>query len=37
MPRISGVLTTVSYLIPWLGRAIKPMLERKGQKREEGS
>ena len=32
MPRISGFLTTLSYLMPWLGRAIKPALERKGQK-----
>ena len=30
MPAISGVLTTVSYLLPWLGRALRPMLERKG-------
>jgi len=30
MPAISGVLTTFSYLMPWLGRAIRPMLERKG-------
>ena len=32
MPRISGILTTLSYLVPWLGRTIKPMLERKGQR-----
>jgi short-subunit dehydrogenase len=32
MPRMSGLLTTLSYLQPWLGRAIKPALERKGQK-----
>jgi len=30
MPAISGVLTTVSYLLPWLGRALRPSLERKG-------
>ena len=30
MPAISGILTTVSYLVPWLGRALRPMLERKG-------
>ena len=30
MPRLSGVLTTASYLMPWLGRMIRPMLERKG-------
>ena len=32
MPRISGLLTTVSYLFPWLGRTMKPVLERKGQR-----
>ncbi len=30
MPAMSGILTTVSYLMPWLGRALRPMLERKG-------
>jgi short-subunit dehydrogenase len=30
MPWISGVLTTASYLMPWLGRALRPMLERRG-------
>ena len=30
MPWISGILTTVSYLMPWLGRALRPALERKG-------
>lgn len=30
MPATSGVLTTVSYLMPWLGRALRPALERKG-------
>ena len=30
MPRISGFLTTMMYLMPWLGRAVKPLLERKG-------
>ena len=30
MPRLSGVLTTASYLMPRLGRLIRPMLERKG-------
>ena len=30
MPAISGVLTTVSYLLPWLGRTLRPSLERKG-------
>ena len=32
MPQISGWLTTASYLAPWLGRAVKPMLERRGQR-----
>ena len=32
MPRISGVLTTLTYLLPWLGRAVKPSLEKRGQK-----
>lgn len=30
MPRISGVLTTLTYLMPWLGRSLRPMLERRG-------
>jgi short-subunit dehydrogenase len=30
MPAISGVLTTVSYLSPWLARAMRPLLESKG-------
>ncbi|HSN51797.1 MAG TPA: SDR family NAD(P)-dependent oxidoreductase [Woeseiaceae bacterium] len=30
MPAISGILTTVSYLVPWLGRALRPRLERRG-------
>lgn len=32
MPAISGVLTTLSYLMPWLGRALRPALERKGNR-----
>ena len=32
MPAISGVLTTVSYLMPWLGRLLRPTLERKGNR-----
>ncbi len=32
MPAISGVLTTVSYLMPWLGRALRPALERRGNR-----
>jgi len=30
MPAFSGFLTTVNYLFPWLGRLIRPLLERKG-------
>ena len=30
MPKISGYLTTVSYLFPRIGRALRPMLEKKG-------
>ena len=30
MPRISGLLTTIMYLMPWLGRFVRPLLERKG-------
>lgn len=31
MPAISGVLTTVSYLFPWIGRKLRPQLEKRGQ------
>jgi short-subunit dehydrogenase len=30
MPWISGVLTTATYLMPWLARLMRPMLERRG-------
>ena len=30
MPPLSGLLTTVMYLMPWLGRAMLPLLIRKG-------
>jgi short-subunit dehydrogenase len=30
MPALSGVLTTVMYLMPWLGKWVRPMLEKKG-------
>lgn len=30
MPRITGVLTTLNYLFPWLGRMMRPSLEKKG-------
>jgi short-subunit dehydrogenase len=32
VPAISGVLTTLMYLMPWLGRALRPALERKGSR-----
>ncbi|MGM0659227.1 MAG: SDR family NAD(P)-dependent oxidoreductase [Pseudomonadota bacterium] len=35
MPRISGYLTTVSYLFPRIGRALRPMLEKKGRRTKE--
>lgn len=31
MPAVSGVLTTVSYLFPWIGRKMRPRLEKRGQ------
>ncbi len=30
IPWISGVLTMLTYLMPWLGRAVRPLLEKKG-------
>ena len=30
LPAISGLLTTLSYLMPWLARIVQPLLERKG-------
>lgn len=30
MPRISGVLTTLMYLMPWIAPLVRPALERKG-------
>jgi len=32
VPKRSGVLTTVIGLVPWLGRLLRPRLERKGQR-----
>ena len=32
IPAMSGVLTTLAYLMPWLGRALRPALERKGNR-----
>jgi len=31
MPPISGFLTTLTYLMPWIGNALRPTLEKKGQ------
>ncbi len=30
MPPVSGMLTTVMYLMPWLGKWVRPLLEKKG-------
>lgn len=30
IPRISGFLATLNYVFPWLGRILRPMLEKKG-------
>jgi short-subunit dehydrogenase len=35
MPRLSGILTTLTYLFPGLGRAVRPMLERKGRRTKD--
>jgi len=35
MPRISGYLTTISYLFPRVGRALRPMLEKKGRRTKD--
>ena len=32
MPPVSGLLTTLTYLFPWLGRFMRPVLERKGHR-----
>jgi len=32
MPPISGLLTTMSYLFPWLGKRLQPILNAKGQR-----
>ena len=32
IPAISGILTTLVYLMPWLGRALRPALQRKGSR-----
>jgi hypothetical protein len=35
MPRLSGYLTTFSYLFPKLGRALRPALEKKGRRTKQ--
>jgi short-subunit dehydrogenase len=35
MPRITGFLTTVTYLFPWVGRQMRPVLERRGRRFKE--
>ena len=35
MPRLSGYLTTLTYLFPALGRAVRPLLERKGRRTKD--
>lgn len=32
IPAPSGILTTLVYLMPWLGRALRPALQRKGSR-----
>jgi len=32
MPPISGLLTTLTYLFPWIGRRMQPMLNRRGRR-----
>jgi short-subunit dehydrogenase len=32
MPALSGFLTTLMYLMPWLGSFVRPALQRKGQR-----
>ena len=36
MPRVSGWLTTIMYLFPWLSPKIRPILERKGARVKAG-
>lgn len=35
MPTISGFLTTLTYLSPWLGRKMRPLLVRKGKRTKD--
>ena len=32
MPPVSGLLTTLTYLWPGIGRVMRPLLEKKGQR-----
>ena len=35
MPWITGFLTNLIYLFPWIGRQMRPALERKGRRFKE--
>ena len=35
MPKSSGVLTTIVGVMPWLGRMLRPALERKGRRQKD--
>jgi len=35
MPPISGGLSTMSYLFPWLGRKLQPLLDRRGRRAKQ--
>jgi short-subunit dehydrogenase len=35
MPRMTGILATLTYLWPWIGRQMRPVLERKGRRFKE--
>lgn len=35
MPRLTGILATLTYLWPWLGRQMRPVLERRGRRFKE--
>jgi len=34
MPTSSGILTSVAYLMPWIGKILRPMLEKKGARKK---
>ncbi len=35
IPRVTGFLSTLTYLWPWIGRQMRPVLERKGRRFKE--